>query len=404
MKDEPWTLGNRAQLLENGEEYFPRVLEALHEAQSEIFVETFILHEDKVGIAFQHALIAAAGRGLRVELTVDGYGSFNLTPAFIEAMTQAGVRYHVYRPQPRLFSVRTNMFRRLHRKIVSIDGRLAFIGGINIELTHLLESGPESKQDYAVELEGPVARQIHHFAELSVAKLERRHHRRHYWWHWRREKPLPAPSAPGAAGDVRAIFVVRDNERHRNDIERRYRQALRAARSEVLIANPYFFPGYRLLRDIRNAARRGVDVRLILQGRADMQIAQRAAEALYGYLLRANVMIYEYRRRPLHAKVALVDDEWSTIGSSNLDPLSLFLNLECNVVLLDSAFNQHLRERLYWLMENSCERVQRADLRPHRFTHYFLGFVMFHVFRRMPRWSGWAPAHRAAAEKEGEHR
>src|SRR5690606_37234668 len=145
-------------------------------------------------------------------------------------------------------------------------------------------------------------------------------------------------------GEAAAIFVTRDNGRHRNDIEQHYLAAIRSARSEILIANAYFFPGYRLLRELRNAARRGVRVGLVLQGEPDMPMVRAASKLLYDYLLSAGVEIHEYCQRPLHGKVAIVDEDWSTVGSSNLDPLSLSLNLEANVVIRDRAFNACLGE------------------------------------------------------------
>ena len=148
-------------------------------------------------------------------------------------------------------------------------------------------------------------------------------------------------------------MCIRDSH-HTNDIERHYRAAIRSARERIVIANAYFFPGYRLIKELRRAARRGVDVRLILQGEPDMPIVKTAASMLYHHLLHAGVRIYEYCERPLHGKVALMDDRWSTVGSSNLDPLSLSLNLEANVVVRDAAFNALLYERLDHLMQHSC--------------------------------------------------
>src|SRR4029453_1234095 len=141
-------------------------------------------------------------------------------------------------------------------------------------------------------------------------------------------------------------FVYRDNRDHRNDIERQYRGAIRSARREVTIAMAYFFPGYRLLKTLRHAPRRGVRVRLILQGPPDMPIVKTAAELLHSQLIQAGVEIHEYCKRPLHGKGAVIDDDWATVGSSNLDPLSLALNLEANVVIRDSAFNAVLNSRL----------------------------------------------------------
>jgi cardiolipin synthase len=391
-----WVDGNQVQLLENGEAYYPRVLEAIAQAKKEVFVETFILFDDKVGRPFQQALIGAATRGARVELTVDGYGSANLTPAFIKEMTDAGIGFHVYRPQPKFLGVRTNLFRRLHRKLVVIDGELAFVGGINISHDHVADFGPGSKQDYAVEVRGPVVRDIHRFCELSVAKQALQTQTRQRWWQRRRKAPPPPMLAP--VGRARAMFVVRDNERHQDDIERQYRLAIKAARRRIIIANAYFFPGFRLLRNLRDAARRGVEVTLILQGKPDMWYVKWVAENLYEYLMKAGVTIYEYCERPLHAKVAVIDDEWATVGSSNLDPLSLYLNLESNLLFRDAEFNQLLASRLRHLMQHACRKVEWTTLPKRDIRRQLFNFVTYHLGRRFPTWVGWRPAHTQGIE------
>src|SRR5690606_13045092 len=298
-----------------------RVFEALRAARREILLETFILFDDKVGQELRAVLIEAAGRGVEVDVTVDGYGSDCLDDAFIGGLAKAGVRFHIFDPQPRVFGFRVNALRRMHRKIVVVDGQTAFVGGINFSADHLTEFGPTAKQDYAVELQGPVVEDIRRFAQAAV-----RGGRRQRW-------PARRGPAHGARGQGSALFVTRDNDRHSTDIERYYRAGFRTAQQDIIIANAYFFPGYRLLLDLSTAARRGVRVRLILQGEPDMPIAQLAARTLYDYLMSAGVTIYEYCERPLHGKVACVDDEWATVGSSNLDPLSLALNLEANVIV-----------------------------------------------------------------------
>ena len=188
--------------------------------------------------------------------------------------------------------------------------------------------------------------------------------------------------------------MVRDNLGHPTDIERYYRAGLRSARQDVLIANAYFFPGYRLLRDLANAARRGVRVRLLLQGEPDMLVAQLAASMLYDYLIDAGVQIFEYCKRPLHAKVACVDDDWSTVGSSNLDPLSLALNLEANVVARDTGLNAALRASLERLIAEDCRPVQRGPASRRRLRRLWVGVVVFHFLRRFPAWAGALPAHK----------
>jgi len=385
-----WHGGNRVLLLQNGEEFFPRVFAAIGSAQREVFAETFILFDDAVGQQLQQTVIAAARRGLRVELTVDGYGSADLPKDFIEAMTTAGVRFHLFDPRPKTAGMRTNLFRRLHRKLVVADARVAFIGGLNFSRDHLSNAGTNSKQDYAVEVEGPVVSDIHRLAEEMVAPRAQGLAR---WWRRRHAVPetLPAPAAGGAA---RVLLATRDSDTHHDDIEAHYRAAIRSARREVILANAYFFPGHRLLRELRNAARRGVAVHLILQGNPDKPSAQWAARTLYDYLLSAGACIHEYTERSLHAKVALVDDDWATVGSSNLDPLSLFLNLEANLVIRDPAFNAELRARLEPLIRRHCVAVPQQRAHDPSLWRQLLRALAFHVLRRMPAWAGWLPGHR----------
>lgn len=377
-----WRAGNALRLLENGEEFFPCVFEAIANAQREVLLETFILFEDAVGVQLQQHLVEAARRGVHVEVTVDGYGSPSFTPAFIAALTDAGVKFHVFDPRPKLFGVRLNLFRRMHRKIIVIDGVRAFIGGINFSVEHLCDYGPKALQDYAVELRGPVLRDVHAFALVQLG---------------RNRPTLPHPDPVGdTCGTADVAFVQRDNLYCRTDIELHYRAMIRAARRSVIIANAYFFPSHRLLLEIRRAARRGIDVTLILQGEPDERIAMLGARALYSHLIRAGVQVFEYGLRPFHGKVALVDDEWATIGSSNLDPLSLSLNLEANVFVRDTAFNAALRERLDALKHAHCRRIT-LDTLPHGMLWQALtGPIAFHILRRFPLWAGLLPAHRSA--------
>ncbi|MDM8192878.1 cardiolipin synthase ClsB [Pseudomonas koreensis] len=382
-----WHSNNRVELLENGEEYFPRVFEAMRAAKSEILLETFIVFEDKVGAELQQILIEAAQRGVRTTVSLDGFGCGELSTGYLSALSDAGVHLQIFDPAPKHLGIRTNWFRRLHRKIVVVDGLIAFIGGINFSGDHLADFGPEAKQDYSVEIQGPVVADIHHFALLQSGRPGRAR----FWWQRRRQR-LEEMAFTDHDGQVRLVF--RDNDQHNTDIEDVYLQVLRKANRRVIIANAYFFPGYRLLREIRNAARRGVEVRLILQGQPDMLVAKLAARMTYDYLLRAGVQIHEYCQRPLHGKVALVDDDWSTVGSSNLDPLSLSLNLEANVLIRDRAFNQHLYERLEDLSRNHCKAMDAKLLPRGRIWHMTVGFLVFHFLRHFPAMAGWLPAHK----------
>ena len=385
--DYGWHGNNRVELLENGEAYFPRVFEAMRQALSEILLETFILFDDKVGNELQQILISAAQRGVRVTVSLDGFGCGELTKDFLLAMCDAGVHLQMFDPAPRRLGIRTNWFRRLHRKIVVVDGTTAFIGGINFSADHLADFGPEAKQDYAVQIEGPAVVDIHHFALLQSG----RHSRARYGW-LRRKRRRTELALTDHDGQVRLVY--RDNHEHRRDIEDVYLQVLRSAQRRVIIANAYFFPGYRLLREIRNAARRGVDVRLILQGQPDMLVAKLAARLTYDYLQQSGVKIYEYCDRPLHGKVALVDEDWSTVGSSNLDPLSLSLNLEANVLIRDRAFNRELFERLDELSNHHCKVMPTPESPRGLLWRMTIGFLAFHCLRHFPAWAGGLPAHK----------
>lgn len=385
MKDN-WRDGNDVKLLVNGEGFFPRVFECIRNAQKEILLETFIIEDDKVGKALQKELIAAAQRGVNIDITVDGYGSWNLSDEYINAMTSVGVRLHIFDPQPRLWGVRLNIFRRLHRKLIVIDQQLAFVGGINFCFDHVITSGPDAKQDYAVEINGPVVADIHQTCMLLLLRASSRKERRNYIGQTR-------ATEPAAAGDMRVLVVERDNGHHRTDIERQYLLAARLAQKRLVIANAYFFPGYRLLRELRRAAQRGVEVVLILQGQPDMAWVSALSRLLYNYLLRSGVQIHEYCRRPLHGKVAIMDDKWSTVGSSNLDPLSLSLNLEANVIIEDEGFNQQLHQNLATLIEQDCEQLTLKTAVRGYWWRMPLIFLSFHFLRKFPTILNWLPAH-----------
>ena len=386
-----WTSGNAITLLENGEQFFPRVFECISQAQKEVVLETFILFEDKVGKELHAVLVAAAKRGVQVDVTIDGFGSPDLSSSFIGELCAAGVRLHVFDPAAPILGYRVNYLRRMHRKIVVVDGTTAFVGGINYSADHLADFGPEAKQDYSVEIRGPLVAEIHRFTHAALAEGQR-HQRKRQWWR-RRKEVRASPADLPAVGTAQAMFVVRDNRDHVDDIERHYRIAIRAAKKRVVIANAYFFPGYRLIREMRRAARRGVQVSLILQGMPDMPIVRTAAQTLYRHLLKAGVRVYEYRDRPLHGKVALADDEWSTVGSSNLDPLSLALNLEANVIIRDRDFNATLYSRLDQLMCESCNQIKLEALGEVRGWQLVRSYIAFHLVRRYPNWASWLPRH-----------
>ena len=349
--------GNRITLLKSGAEYFPQLAAEIDAARHEIHLETYIFRADATGRAIADALVRAARREVAVYVLVDGFGSQDLDPALIRRMEAAGVHFLVYRPNISPWSLRHARLRRLHRKIAVIDARVAFVGGINV-LDDVDESGAAHPRfDYAVRVEGPMLSKIH-----PVVK-----------WLWRLvsttqmrvRKPDPVRLEPSLEhrGRQRAAFVTRDNLGHRREIERAYLGAIGEARSEILIANAYFFPGQSFRWALMDAAARGVRVILLLQGRVEYVLQHYASRALYGAFLDAGIEIHEYHRSFLHAKVAVIDRHWATVGSSNIDPYSLLLAREANVVIEDEGFAAELRESLLAAMREGAAQVKRERWR-----------------------------------------
>ena len=348
------TEGNRLTLLRNGAEYFPALEAAIRAARREVFLETYIFADDESARRITDALIDAAGRGVAVHVLVDGFGSRDLMPSDLGyRLLAAGVKFLVFRPEVRWFQFRRQRLRRMHRKIVVADARVGFVGGINIIDDMHTPGQMPPRFDFAVRVEGPLVAQMQEQAERLWTRVAWvRLHR-----HWRAS--LRAELDFARKGTQRAALVVRDNLRHRSDIEDAYLEAIHGAREEIIIANAYFFPGRRFRQALIAAARRGVRVVVLLQGRVEYVLLHYASRALYGLLLDAGVEIHEYYKSFLHAKVAVIDGHWSTVGSSNIDPFSLMLAREANVVALDREFAAELREALQQALEIGARVVQK---------------------------------------------
>lgn len=339
--------GNRLTLLCNGEQYFPALVDAIDGARHEIFVETYIFAGDETGSLVVDALARAAARGVAVHLMIDGFGSLEFPQRFSRTLREAGVELQIYRPV-RFLGLRRDRLRRLHRKLACIDGRVAFIGGINIIDDY---DGPviaRPRFDYAVRIEGPLTAEVCEEAARLWARLEDP---------LRREIPLPPAPLSAFADGQRAALVVRDSLRHRRDIERAYLELIRGAREEIVIANSYFLPGRRFRKALVRAARRGVRVVLLLQGRVEYLLLHLASRAMYGQLLDAGIEIWEYQRSQLHAKVAVFDRARASVGSSNLDPYSLLMAREANVFVDDTRFALELRASLEEAIHAGARRI-----------------------------------------------
>ncbi|PUE52150.1 cardiolipin synthase ClsB [Limnohabitans parvus] len=369
--------GHQIRLIEGGQAYFEALVSALEQARSQVHIETYIFDFHGAAAMVAEALERAALRGLRVWVVVDGVGTPGLPPEWRDRFTRAGVDWRVYSPLGTLGLLIPSRWRRLHRKLCVIDGQLAFCGGINIlddwyDPHHGTLAQP--RLDFAVCARGALVQQM----QETMAQL---------WWriqgvrHVRQQQFPEAFSSFRAAGlhlpwtheDAHALdgrlvakagLLLRDNVLNRSQIERAYLKAIGAARHEIVIANAYFLPGRRLRKALIHAAQRGVRVRLLLQGRYEYFMQYHAARPVYGALLAAGIEIHEYTASFLHAKVAVVDPDndrpWATVGSSNLDPLSLLLAREANVVVADKAFAKQLHQRLHLAIEQQSTPVLAA--------------------------------------------
>jgi cardiolipin synthase len=343
--------GNRLTLLNSGAEYFPALITAINEARRQVHLESYIFEDDATGRAVAAAMANAARRGVTVRVLVDGFGAREFADRLQPGLVAAGVQAMIYRPDIARFHLRRHRLRRLHRKLVVIDGEIAFVGGINIidDLNSPHQLPP--RYDYAVRVEGPLLAPIqlalHRLWELVLwAKLSRRY-----------RVNRSSHKEPEPRGDQSAAFLVRDNIRHRRDIEEAYLQAIAAAEDDIILANAYFLPGRRFRRALHDAVKRGVRVVIVLQGRVEYRLLHYATQALYGKLLGAGIRIFEYRRSFLHAKVAVIDRHWATVGSSNIDPFSLLLAREANVVVRDEKFASELRSSLRQAMHDGAREL-----------------------------------------------
>ena len=377
--------GNQVTLLQNGEDYFPAMEAAIDRAKHEIYLESYIYENDATGRRIAGALKRAALRGVNVYLLIDGYGSKDLPRSMLDDLRADGVKPLIFRPKISPWTFRRERLRRMHRKIAVVDREIAFVGGINIMDDSETAGTLPPRYDYAVAVEGPLVEVI----RLSTKRLWSMV----AWSRFRkgtvRGKALPASNFAG--GHVNAAFLVRDNFRHRRAIEAAYMRAIEQASSEILLAHAYFLPGLGFRRALINAARRGVRVVLLLQGRVEYFLQYHASRALYGTLLDAGIAIYEYNKSFLHAKVAVIDGHWATVGSSNIDPFSLLLSREANVVVDDEGFAETLANSLEQTIATDGLRIFADNWKQHPVYLRFLSWLSYGLVRLAMATTGYVP-------------
>lgn len=356
--------GNAAELLHDGDQVLPRMLEAIRGARLSVVVEMYCFSDDFVGRRFARALAERAQQGVPVRVLVDAAGSGRTPRSFFGWMRKRGVRVEGVNPIRRFFLQGSPFRWRDHRKIVVIDGRSAFVGGLNLTKEYASRrDGGGGWRDSAVRVSGPVVAVL----SASFEKLWREETR-----FGRPRAASPEPEIPPAAGETRAL-VLESRALGPGPFAPAFRHAVDRARERIWIANPYFLPPRSFRRALRRAARRGVDVRVLVPRRSDSAFVLRASQRRYSYYLRSGIRIFEWPGPMLHLKAAVVDGAWSTIGSYNIDPLSLLHNRELNLVLLgretgrrfesmfreDFAAAEELEERR-WTARGALRRLSEA--------------------------------------------
>ncbi|UFS57402.1 cardiolipin synthase ClsB [Comamonadaceae bacterium M7527] len=371
-------LGHSVQLLAGGRDLFPAMIKAMANARSKVRLETYIFDFDGDALSVAQALADAARRGLTVQVVLDGVGTPHVPQAWQQRWAQAGVQWRWHAPLGAFGLLIPSRWRRLHRKLCVVDEELAFCGGINVVDDYLdVALGPllHPRLDFAVQVQGPLVAQVcetmqRQWQRLPIQRLWQGQPRQaakavkdRAQVMWRaaagliRGKLITNPYAfkrytPQVSGAA-ARLVLRDNARHRHDIEKAYLQAIANARTDVWMAMAYFVPGAKIRRAMYAAAARGVAIHVVVQGRYENFMQFRAARPIYKRLAAAGIALAHYSPSALHAKVAVVDGQWATVGSSNLDPLSLLLAKEANIEVSDREFAQDLRDRLQTIWAHS---------------------------------------------------
>ena len=397
--------GHSITLIKGGVAFFAALVEAIDGARAQVLLETYIFDFHGAALAVAEALERAATRKLTVRIVVDGFGTPDIPAEWQERWTRAGVHWRVFSPGGGLSMFLPRRWRRLHRKLAVIDAAVAFCGGINL-LDDYFDPAhgklDEPRFDFAVQVRGPLVDDAHETmtrlwlrlqASRDVKKADLKKALQSVREAVRAGADMGDPQMSardlGAAGGssaagVLAGLVLRDNLRYRKRIEHFYRYAIAQARSEILIANAYFVPGVSLQRALVKAAKRGVKVTLLLQGRYEYFMQYHTSRAMYGVMLDAGIEIVEYEPSFLHAKVAVFDATQgaiATVGSSNLDPFSLLLAREANVFVRDEGFAEELRGHLLEAVRKVGVRVEPKSHMKRPFATRSLAWLAYAIMR-----------------------
>jgi cardiolipin synthase len=334
---------NSVQLLIDGEQAYPAMLDAIASAKRSIVLESYIFAADKTGARFRDALVERARADVSVRVMIDGLGSLYTDPLFWKPLIAVGGRVEYHQPiQP--WRQRWGLWRRDHRKVLVIDDVVGFIGGINIADDYAPESwGGRAWHDVHAHVEGPAVREL--------VRLFNRQWRRITGEHW--NATIAHPQKRGHT----TLQILESALTRRYSVRRAYLRAIRRARTSIRICNAYCIPDMRFRHALRDAVKRGVKVQLLVAGKTDVIAVRYASRALYARMMNWGIEIYEWTERVLHAKTAVIDGEWCTIGSYNIDARSLLHNLEANIAAVDKRLGAAMDQTF----EKDIAKSQRID-------------------------------------------
>jgi cardiolipin synthase len=367
--------GHYVELLQSGESFFTAVEKLIDSSRHFIHFHSYLVDEDETGLRIFNALIRASERGVRVYLLLDAFGTKYLSKELVDRVEGSGILLRFF--SPTFISKGFQLSLRLHVKVVMCDGEVAVIGGMNFADRYHGTAEKKEWLDFAVLIKGPECTHL-----LSILKK---------LWNKRftpkEERSHEIINDPGFYKEDIKLRVIQNNW-YRNKIEilRSYRSAFKNSRSRMIIFASYFLPGRNERRLLRNASLRGVDIRIVLAAESDTPMFKRATGFLYDFILRNNIKIYEYLPSNLHAKVAVVDGEWCTIGSYNLNHVSDYASIEINVDILDSAFALNFEKKLKDIIKNDCRQITIEEYQRGRtLFSRFSGWFSYQMIRLLMR-------------------
>jgi cardiolipin synthase len=345
--------GHHVKLIRGGLDYFDTMLKMIQQAVYSISLQVYIFDEDSTGKQVANALVDAAKRNVHVNVLVDGYASQNLSREFVDEIRKAGVYFRRFEP---LFKSRGfYLGRRLHHKIIVVDGSYAMVSGINISDRY--NDLPETPAwlDWCLYVEGDVVDNLH---KICMKRMKRP-----------RFKPQKKVHSDLHQLTEFHKCLVRHRENDwiggKRQIYNAYLEMFRHATSEIIIMSPYFLPGNEFRRKMRMAIKRGVKIKLVLASISDVFLSKHAERFVYRWLLRNRIEIYEYQQNVLHGKIAVCDGQWVTIGSFNVNDLSAHASIELNLDVKDEKFAMSVKQTLTDIIHNDCvcitNEVYRKD-------------------------------------------